>query len=188
VIPGAPPGDVAPARLFRWLLKTPRPSISIGPVVGIDAPLRVVGLRSDEVEEVFAEASDPIEVVRVSRRIAGLIALAVRVGDAPLFEAADDVRALYPETFAALAQAVAAGLAVVSPIYGRSAPWDDVLRRGAQDPSNVVAYAAIRSCHDVAIGSRAVWLPRPERYFDLPLHAMTDGQWMAFRAARADIK
>lgn len=188
---GHPPANVSPARLFRLLLQKPRPSIPIDHRLHGAPPITVRALRGREASAALDDAAQGvIAEVAVSIRSAALVAAAAFVAGRPLFATADDARDLYEDDFVPLRDAVIRALGTVSPIYGLSneSTWMEALTKGARDPSNRGDANAIRLCHDVAFGAVANFNPRPDRFFGMALSDLTDGQLMAFRAARLDIK
>jgi hypothetical protein len=189
---GQPPRHITPARLFRLLLRRPHPWIEIpGRLRGAEeTPLAVRALASLE----WGEARDAAEGhadadARIGRLQSELVARALVLTDGtPVFAHAAQVAELLdaPEV-AELGGDVLRALAVVGPTYAGSdaAAWASALAKGARDASNLHAAFVLGRCVDVSLGSglRAV-VSRPDRFFGCPLAELTDGQWMAFRAAR----
>jgi hypothetical protein len=87
----------------------------------------------------------------------------------------------------ALGGAVIDGLERISPAYWRSNidAWAAALKRGAQHHTNIGATIQIGQCHDIVSGMSIGTSARPDRYFGKPVIHLTDGQLMAFAAARA---
>ena len=64
--------------------------------------------------------------------------------------------------------------------------WHDVLLKGAQHPANLSTAGSIYLSTDTLVAPRSlVHLSAPDRYFGLPLADLTDGQLMAYEAAKA---
>jgi len=72
-------------------------------------------------------------------------------------------------------------IGVVSPTYNRSdsAAWGERLRAGASHDSNMAETLLLGQAFDWTGGGE-----QPDRYFGAPLADLTDGQLMAYRAAR----
>lgn len=178
------PRQWPPERLFRLLLGAPRPRIPLDlRIAGAErVALEVRALRP--LEE--AAAVDEAAQVSVERRTdlleAGLVVAALWTLGGPAFRSAADLGLLFADEAAALARTTLAALGIVSPSYRRSdaAAWGRALREGAQHPTNLGLTARLGGC--VEVGWR--FSPRPDWFFGLPLGELTDGQWMAFRAAR----
>jgi len=190
---GKPPEGVEPARLFRLLARSPRPLWPLALALPGVPRLYAQGLTGAEVDEAHDGAAD---VDAGSRRMdaVGLRLAAATVVDArgaPAFGSFADLAALPGPVADAIVGAALDGLSVVSPTYARSdfIAWRDALLRGARDVTNRGTAGIMASAHDVVIlPSRAFFHERPDRYFGLPLCALTDGQLMAFRAARMDLE
>lgn len=188
----APPVNVAPARLFRLLLRRPRPEISIAyRIRGVEhIPLRVRALSGVE-EAIVGDAGDGWGDAAGSVVAGQLVAMALLTPGGPAFASAEDVGALDMSEAMRLAVAVRAALDIISPSYSRHdvAAWDAALKTGAKDARNMAAAVALGGCVDYALGfSTGRVTERPDRYFGMPLAEMTDGQWMAYRAARAVVQ
>lgn len=184
-----PPRDVEPGRLFRLLLQRPRPITSLACRIrgAENVALRVRAISGID-EAAIADASEGPDEVRGSRAAAELVHRALLAPGGPAFASADEVGHLGADEALALARAVRAALDVISPTYvlHDGAAWDRVLRRGASAPGNWAEALSLGGCVDYAFGygvGRSI--ERPDRYFGIPLADMTDGQWMAYRAARA---
>lgn len=79
-------------------------------------------------------------------------------------------------------------LAIVSPVYSAIdvSAWNRVLVTGASHARNLHTAISLGRCVDVSYGARCrEVLPRPDRFFGVEHAELTDGQWLAFRAARA---
>lgn len=87
---------------------------------------------------------------------------------------------------AGLAAAVWGGLHICSPIVGycNSDDWLVVLRSGAQAGPNLYAASNAADSRDLVLGwSGRARMPRPDRYYGLPVCRLTDGQLLAYDAA-----
>jgi hypothetical protein len=185
-----PPRDVAPERLFRLLLRRPRPLLPLtfrlpfAPAIA----LAVQGLTALEDAEVVDVDSDLPAEIRTSTIARRLIAATLLADGSPAFASAEDVGALTASEVQALSGAVFRGLHVVSPMLrsiNRDA-WHDVLVKGAEHRANLSTAGAIfTSTTTLVTPTRFVHLPAPDRYFGLPLADLTDGQLLAYNAARA---
>lgn len=166
-----PPEHIAPDQLFRLLTSTPRPSLPIDfTFAGLPvAALEVVALTTREV----ASAADDAELVATSLRVDG----------ARLFASASDVSDLPLDTWLALAAAWRKTFLVVSPRYHACdwKAWKETLINGASHITNCTTAGLLGSAYEVH-GTRLI--ERPERFFGLPPCDLTDGQMMAYRAAR----
>jgi len=185
-----PPAGVAPERLFRLLVQRPRAEMPIAfRFAGIDEPLAVRALRGPESSAQWPEEGLPASVAE-GRHLAGLIAAALRHRGAPVFETPEQASDLAPGEFYALAGAVVEALSVISPLLGRvdRDAWLTTLAKGAWHPSNRVDAEAMCLAHDVVLGSKVYYHPRPDRYYGAPLCELTDGQMLAFTAARKHLK
>lgn len=183
----APPVNVAPARLFRLLLQRPRAVAPLARrITGAEhVALRVRAISSLD-EAAIADAAESAGPNGGSRASAEIIARALLTDDGPAFASASDVGVLMDFEAMALARDVRAVLDVISPTYVRSdvGAWAAVLKQGANAAMNWAETLAIGGCVDYALGfSMGRMTERPDRYFGLPLAEMTDGQWMAYRAA-----
>lgn len=187
-----PPPDIAPARLFRLLLRRPRPEIPIAHRIrgAEDVPLRVRALASAD-EAAVDEAAEGWGDAGPSRAADEFVYRALLTQDGPAFASPDEVGALDSTDALSLARAVRAALDVISPSYARSdvEAWMRVLKQGARAAGNWADAIALGGCVDWAFGYGVGRLvERPDRYFGCPLADMTDGQWMAYRAAREAVQ
>jgi hypothetical protein len=184
-----PPPDVPAERLFRLLLGAPRPALPISHRVrGLeDVPLEVRALRPLQEAALYdAVTALEHEESRPRALVAEVVAASLWTPDGPAFDSGEGVGVLYDGEADLLAAAVLTALDIVSPSY-RTAEvkaWDAVLAEGARAPANISMALALGGC--VEVGWRAT--PRPDLYFGLALRELTDGQWMAYRAARAFVQ
>jgi hypothetical protein len=181
------PPNIKPARLFRLLLQRPRATASLD-VPGFGVMLEVRAISAAEEAEI-AESVDGLDRERVVVRAAAeLLMRAVWSDGAPAFSSMSDVDGLYPHEVLAMARATRASLDAISPTYsGRFdvTAWRHALIRGAKDASNITLAMALGGCVDVTYGYAVRHtIERPDRYFGVPIADLTDGQLMAYRAAR----
>lgn len=185
-----PPSGIEPHRLFR-LLAAP---VVVLPLAyrlhfATDQPLAVCGLRAADVQAIRDDAEHLDPFTRQGATAAGIIAASLLSRGRPVFRSGREVMGLPHETFAGLSSAVMTGLGTISPLQGWSNidAWLTALERGSRHPSNAGARETMRVAHDIVVGNRVVFNPRPDRYFGLPLCALTDGQLLAFRSCRQDL-
>jgi hypothetical protein len=177
-----PPRHVAPERLFRLLLRSPRAALPIAlPIAGaLAGAFRVCAIHPlDEAEAIERHATAP-EPVRLHLVAAELTALALHEGDARVFaDGAELSRMLREREATALIRAAIEALDVISPSFRRIDldAWEARLAKGALAGANAHQARLLDAC--VENGE-----PRLDRYFGLPLGQLTDGQWLAFYAAR----
>ncbi len=177
-----PPLRVAPERLFRLLLRTPRARLPIAlPIAGAPpAPFFVQAIHPlDEAEAIERHAGAP-EALRPHLVAAELTALALHEGDARVFaDGAELGRMLGERDAVVLMRATLEALDVISPSFRRIDvdAWEKRLAAGALIGLNANHARLLDLCVE---NDR----PRLDRYFGLPLGQFTDGQWLAFYAAR----
>jgi hypothetical protein len=167
----APPADVEPSRLFRSLLRYPYPIAPLAHRLSFapDTSLHVRALRADEWDEVH-ESDERAHV---------LVGLALCDESGRALTSPDDAFDWTARELDRCAIAVLGVLSRISPTYRKSdhLAWNSRLVLGAR-----IANATARSlaAYEVA-GDRIVEVP--ERYFGGPKRLLTDGHWMAYRAA-----
>lgn len=187
-----PPSHIAPAKLFRLLLQRPRARVALAyRFAGAEhVRLFVRALRSGELGEAFDAADHlPIEL-QGSRAMLELVAraLVLEGGERVFVDGLAVAELLEGREADRLALEVCQALAWISPTYARSdtAAWHRVLVTGARDGANLHDAYTLGRCVDVALGSGFKQVThRPDRYFGGAIADITDGQWMAFRAARS---
>lgn len=151
--------------------------------------LRVVALRGDEAADALADG-DNIEVdeARASRVLCALAAACVYTGDVRAFGSASDVRRLSSGEVGELCAEVHQALSICSPVYqiAEARAWTTVLKTGAEHNRNISMAARVASCVDVVGGfQKAYRHQRPDRWFGVPTAELTDGQLLAYDAARS---
>lgn len=193
--PWRPPDDVPPQRLFRLLVRRPRPwqPIAYRYPAAPDVALHVRALTPLELAEALDDAGDegaPAEVA--SDRAMGRVVVAGLWEDhGPVFTSAEQAARMPHQAWGSLMDAALRGLAGIMPSRALCsadewAEWRKALDKGARHPSNMGEAFRMRDCHDLVLGWRgSVRRFRPERYFGLPVADITDGQLLAFDAAIA---
>jgi len=171
-----PPVDLAPADLFLLLLARPRPwwptdAVEGGRVVAITA------LERASVEH--AARGQHMGAAALTRR-RHIVALTLHDEAGPVFATADDAAELSMSGLRRLSDAALVGLERCGPEYGRCdwAEWHKRLIEGACAEPAVAAM--VGGC--IEEGYRRYY-ERPDRWFGGALADLTDGQWMAYRAA-----
>ena len=190
-----PPRHIAPAKLFRLLLRRPRPSIEIAHrFAGAEhVRLYVRALRSCDIGDAYDAAEHMPAEVQGSRTMLELVARAlVTETSAPVFSCGLELADLLDEREAhSLSLDVYHALGCIGPTYARSdaASWHRALVTGARDAVNLHDAYVLGRCVDTALGAGLKQIThRPDRYFGCAMADMTDGQWMAFRAARSVVE
>ena len=183
-----PPKDIAPARLFRLLLQRPRPVLPLSLRLNIapEAALSVRALTALE-DEATRDIDDSIPAeVRRSTWVMRTIAAALLADGEAAFSSAAQVGQFSEPEIIAMGGAVLDALAIIGPTYRYSdAPqWANVLARGAAHNSNVSITSGIGQAA-LDRWQRGSWLRYDySGFFGLPLIELTDGQRMAYDAAR----
>ncbi len=200
--PSGPPSDVPAERLFRLLLRAPRASLPVRlPIAGaeggafcFDAEVRALHPLDDAAAvDAVAEHSEEVRAYMLG---AELTALSLHdAGGRRMFATARAVLDMDERDADAVIAATVRALRTVSPSLLRCNhdAWLAYLTLGAAHPSNYARAAALAGCTDgreeivdargKPVGSRVI--QRPDRFFGVPIGDMTDGQWLAYRAARA---
>lgn len=173
-----PPPGVEPAELFLLLLRRPRPWWPTDVV----PDGRVVALTATERACIEAAATRLPPGAPALYRARHEVALCLHDATGPVFASADEAGDLTPPALARLVEAVNGGLAVCCPEYGYcpALVWHMRLLEGAR--AMPMLATALGGCVDE--GYRR-YHERPDRWFGVPQAELTDGQWMAYRAARA---
>lgn len=185
-----PPEDVAPERLFRLLLPL-RPALPIAYRIRCapDIPLLVRALSPAEEGEALDVAADGPAELRALRQELEVLARCLHTPSGPAFDGPEMLGRLPESEVAQLAREAFAVLNRIAPVYGRVSldPWKLALERGARHPSNFSTTLAMAECWDLVPLTKAR-LPRPDRYWGVPVRDLLDGHWMAFRAASAALE
>lgn len=181
-----PPEGVSPARLFRLLLRRPRPWLAIDlSVAGHSGGFSVQALSVAEVGDVLDAVDDGPAEVRRDIVAAELAARCLRLNGEPCFESADAMGRLLDEDEAELVvAAVGNALGTIGPRFPPCdfERWLHVVKEGASHHENIMRAHMLAGCVDSGWRSETA---RPERFFGVQTpDELTDGQWLAFRAAR----
>ena len=119
-----------------------------------------------------------------------MAALSLHQDGERVFASGHQLCELLSDTEATDVSAAALGaLRIISPSF-RACDYDAWLAKltiGAGHWTSRPQAAALAVCIDVAAGMTTRITPRPDRYFGLPMGQLTDGQWLAYRAARQAI-
>jgi hypothetical protein len=171
-----PPKNIEPGRLFRLLLRRPRPWLALNyRIRGLERfALTVRALKSIEYAEALEEGP-----------LGPLVACLRLASGEPAFGGVADLAGLRFDEAERLQGAANEALATVSPLYGYANPrsWNVALMKGAAE--NAHEAFALGSSYDTSYGWGVVrTAPRPDRYFGCPLADLTDGQWLAYWGAR----
>lgn len=185
----APPKDITPERLWRTLIQRQRASWPLRfRVRGAESlSLSVVALRGLEAAEALdVLGEDPSRVA--SDKMGGLIAACVAVHGKPAFRSSADVGMLDETEVRTLGVEVYETLARISPVmHVIDLPaWQRALKDGAMHVGNMLTSVRVAACVDIVGGfQKVVRVARPDRWFGMPIADLTDGQLLAYDAARA---
>ncbi len=187
-----PPRDVPPERLFRVLLGRPRPvwPISLRFDYAPELALSVRALTATEDEGARDLDLELPEDVRRAQWVTRTVAASLLVDGAPAFSSPEEVEGFSDAEIVAMASSVLDALAVVSPSYSRSdtVAWASYLQRGATHPTNTSLFMAI-GAGAFEQGIRGSWFRFAwTDFFGMPAIDLTDGQRMAYEAARKVFK
>ncbi len=181
--PIGPPPGVPAERLFRLLLQAPRAAWPVTiPIAGAPpGAFRVLALRPLEVDEAFDAAADTPPAIRQRRIDAELAVRALHDARGRVFADIAELGIFDDGDARTIVAACAAALMICSPSLrwiDRGA-WHIKLVDGVEDNRGVAIRLALSVDGHVISGP-----PRPDRFFDVPMGHLTDGQWLAYRAAR----
>ena len=189
--PWAPPADVTPERLFRRLLRRPRPWAPVPyQFPGTTIPLHVRALTPYEAAcAMDVDVPEAPQAALADQALAGLVVASLYEPGGPAFASADQAGRMPQREWARLMTASLTALYGVMPSrqFCKDADWQEwtkALTKGAQHPSNLTETIRLAACHDISVGFAGVARKRrPDRYFGLPDADLTEGQQMAFDAA-----
>jgi hypothetical protein len=181
-----PPEGVSPARLFRLLLRRPRPWLAIDlSVAGHSVGFSVQALSVAEVGDVLDAVEDGRPEMRSDIVSTELAARCLRLNGEPCFENAAAMRSVLESDEAErVIEAVGMALATIGPRFPPCSfdRWLHHVKEGASHHENIMRAHMLAGCVDSGWRTEA---SRPERFFDVRTpDELTDGQWLAFRAAR----
>lgn len=167
--------SLAPEELFRLLATAPRPWTCVN-VLGLR--IVVTAMTAQEADGIVrTETDSQASRLAILRRV-----VTMPDGSRPPLDM------LHGAVVEAIGKAVVPALAELQPSYQHPA-WPKTaaaLVEGAKVPSNSALLVALGDSVDVAVGwSGCVYTDRPDRFYGAPLAHLTDGQWMAYRAARS---
>ena len=190
---GSPPAPAlcAPARLWRLLASAggrPAWPLALRCAAAPSIALHVVALRGVEVEALL-DGARPTGAAKphYERFRLAVMAAALHTSEGRAFPSPDAAGALLADEADALVDACFAALAICSPTYQRSAvgQWEAALLAGARDPANLHEAVALGACVEHGWAGTT---PRPDLWFGCAIGALTDGQQMAYRAAREVVR
>lgn len=184
---GGPPENITPARLFRIFLRAPRATLPVelpplfGPSCGA---LFVSALTPSEENDAWESAASVVKPLRAETYHAELVARSLLLPDGSrAFRNRDELLSFDESDYYSIVGPCLEALRICAPAYRRSdsEAWIHYLARGALEYPNIHRACALAWCADWS--SRAT-VPRPDRFFGVPMADVTDGQWMAWRAAK----
>ncbi len=186
----APPSDIAPERLWRMLIQRQRASMPLKfRVRGAEHfALCAVALTGLEAADALAESDDVDLSIAGTVRVSGVIAAVVHCNGKRAFRSVEQVGLLSETEASQLGIEVYAAISTISPIIQLiDAPkWKQRLANGARHRSNMATAARVASCVTPIAGFKdVVREAHPDKWFGLPVCELTDGQLLAFDAARA---
>ena len=120
----------------------------------------------------------------------GIVCAALMADGERAFSCPEEIFRLHKEEVSAIYSEVSLALSEISPLYASidHVEWTRVLKEGALHRTNIATAWLMAECVDiVALGDSPIKLSRPDRYYGIPLVEMTDGQRLAFSAAREAI-
>lgn len=169
-----PPKELGASRLFLLLAQ---PSVSWL----LDCRIRgaehiALGVRGLTAQQ-FAEISFS------NKRDLALLRIALTADGRSAFHSDEEVAHLGENEVGLLAEQAYIGLGICSPIVATCNidAWMTKLKQGARSAICQQVAVSLASCVDITM---AGVVSRPDRFFGKPLHALTDGQWLAYHAAR----
>ncbi len=184
-VPWVPPADVGADALFVRLLARPRAWLPIELALAgrPAAAFRVHAVHPLDERLVLDEVARMPPELQQARVDAGLAALALHDdrGLRVFTTGRQLLELLRDADVAKLIAAVGPTLRACSPSYRLSnvQSWRQRLIEGAELESHLAVRLAYCADGDTVYGA-----PRPDRFFGLPIGELTDGQWLAYRAAR----
>lgn len=180
-----PPTDVTPARLFRLMLRRPRPWLSVDlSIAGIDRGFSCVAPTLREWSEIWDSAEHLPAAERAEWRRMALVVCSLQHDGV---QALSDVETLADQATAhevrTARNVVSRALSVIAPQRGlsNSDAWINRLAEGCTAPENERRAFGLALSFDSGV-SHAV--PRLDRFFGASPDDLTEGQWLAYLAAR----
>lgn len=190
--PWRPPEDTPPARLFRLLIRRPRPwqPIAYRYPGALHVALHVRALTPPELAEALdVDAGDTPDAVVSDTALSRVIVAGLWEDRGPVFTSTEQADRMPHREWSRLMDAALRGLGAVMPTRALCSvddwkAWRATLLKGALHPSNLGEVFRMRDCVDIAIGwSGHSKRPRPDRYYGLPVADITEGQQLAFEIA-----
>ena len=174
-----PPKSIRPERLFRLLLRLPRPRLPLEFRFNQSSePIYAQAVSGAELEELAT--SEAYEYQTLSKVL-------VDVNDRPLFTSTQLQECLTPEEFRRLRNQARLALDIISPtlLSADWKAWQDYLMEGAKHPSNFLQATALGGCYStVSIGESIRIIRTPERFFGVPLSQLIDSHWLVYMTCR----
>lgn len=183
-----PPAQVSPDRLFRELLRRPRPlwqlalRLPCAPAVKLTAQA-LTAWEDDAARDVEPGLPDDVKLNAIVQR---LLVGALLADGVPAFESEDDLRPFDEFEVRAMGAAMFDAFAVVMPSYRRidETAWSNRLEEGAKHPSNTSVVIAIGASSLMPGRAGPLFFPHWDKFFGLPFAEITDGQRLAYNAGR----
>lgn len=183
-----PPKGIEPARLFRVLARAEGPLWPLAHRVfeAPHIPLFVRGLRGEDVQDIYDDASDSAAPIMAEAMALVPLALCTATGGPVMSR--EDFGMLSEPSAVALLRAVREALNIVSPLMTHIdvKAWTRELDKGAS--KNIPLALRMFGTCDIVVGGNVVRVPRPDRYWGKPTAMLTDGQILVYRAAKAHIE
>jgi hypothetical protein len=158
-------------------------------VAGHSGGFSVQALSVAEVADVLDAADDGPDEARSDIVATELAARCLRLNDDPCFDDAAAMRSLLEtDEVHRVVEAVAHGLSIVAPRFPPCSfdAWLTRVKAGAAHHENIMRAHMLSGCVDSGWHRESA---RPERFFDVSTpDDLTDGQWLAYRAAREATK
>ena len=188
-----PPSHIKPEALFRLLVCQPRARLPV--FLSFSGCEHVAffacAITGHELSMIVDGCDGIPKDLADSKLKQGLALRCLYDDDGPVFTTIEEVGQLDETEINDIWRALYPALDAMSPTYpySRSGEWEAALQRGAYHPSNRRTAYAMASCEDVTAGFKTVHTnPRPDRYYGKAVSELTDGQLMAYSAARAAVK
>lgn len=168
------------AHLWRLLIVTPRPWVAIDlSEYGSKVPLRVVApLPSDELA-----AFNHHDPEAVDEYLARRVVLSLYIEGGRRVFSYSQLTSLDSRACDGVVATVTEALSTIAPLRAGVdlLAWGATLKRGAETGFNSFQLARVDPCVE---RRKSGWATRPDVFFGLPMCQITDGQLMAFDAAR----
>jgi hypothetical protein len=171
---------VPPGKLFRLLLRRPRPVLRIDYRLDVASHVTLYAQALTAPERAIVQDAEPAECDSLYLWLS-----LVDVAGAPVFAHREQTHHLQDHEVEALIDAVVKAHRVIAPSQNTCdyKAWQEALVAGAKDPYSFAMVQQIRHAATRDAQFKKPFQPRPDLYFGLPLADITDGQRMAFLAA-----